>query len=85
MIQEHRAAACGLTLEVDRQEIAIDGRIRASLALQMPADRLAALPELPDRFGPFAVVTQSPAETSSAAVRSACAVTSSSSPKASAR
>ncbi|MGH6904602.1 MAG: hypothetical protein ACREIR_17880 [Geminicoccaceae bacterium] len=66
VVQEHRAAGVGLTLAVDRQEIAIDGRIRVSLALQMPDDRLAALPDLPDRFGRFAVVLQSPAESTSA-------------------
>jgi hypothetical protein len=66
VVQEHRAAGVALTLTVDRQEIAIDGRIRVSLALQMPGDRLAALPDLPDRFGRFAVVMQSPTETSSA-------------------
>ena len=65
LIQEHEADGVGLTLAVDRQEIAIDGRIRLSLELTMPADRLAALPDLPDRFGTFAVVAQSPAESSS--------------------
>jgi hypothetical protein len=65
LIQEHRADGVGLTLAVDRQEIAIDGRICLSLELTMPADRLAALPDLPDRFGTFAVVVQSPTENSS--------------------
>jgi hypothetical protein len=66
MVQEHDAGGVRLTMEVDRKEIAIDGRIRITLQLEMPQDRLAALPELPDRFGPFAVVVQSPAESSSA-------------------
>ena len=63
LTQEHRADGVGLTLAVDRQEIAIDGRIRVSLELTVPGDRLAMLPDLPDRFGRFAVVAQSPAET----------------------
>ncbi|MGH6899184.1 MAG: DUF4381 family protein [Geminicoccaceae bacterium] len=62
LIQEHRAAGVGLSLAVDRQEIAIDGRIRVSVELTVPVGRLAALPDLPDRFGRFAVVGQSPAE-----------------------
>jgi hypothetical protein len=64
--QQHSAEGVALTMEVDRQEIAIDGRIRATVALTVPADRLAALPDLSDRFGPFAVVVQSPVESSSA-------------------
>jgi Domain of unknown function (DUF4381) len=63
--QEHGAGGVRLTMAVDRREIAIDGRVRITLQLEMPADRLAALPELPDRFGPFAVVSQSPAESTS--------------------
>jgi hypothetical protein len=62
VIQEHAADGVRLTMEVDRKEIPIDGRIRVTLRLEMPPERLAALPELPDRFGPFAVVAQSPAE-----------------------
>jgi hypothetical protein len=64
--QQHRADGVALTLAVDRQEIAIDGRIRVSVELEIPGDRLAALPELPDRLGRFAVALQSPAESSSA-------------------
>ena len=63
LIQEHRAHGVSLTVAVDRQEIAIDGRIRVSMELTVPGDRLAMLPDLPDRFGRFAVVAQSPAET----------------------
>jgi hypothetical protein len=64
--QEHRVDGVRLALEVDRQELAIDGRIRLSVQLEVPAGRLAALPDLSDEFGPFAVVAQSPPESSSA-------------------
>jgi hypothetical protein len=65
VVQEHSLDAVRLTLEVEPQEVAIDGRVRLTLELAVPADRLAALPELPDRLGRFAVAAQSPAETSS--------------------
>ena len=64
--QEHSVDGVRLALEVDRQELAIDGRIRLSVQLEVPAGRLAALPDLSAQFGPFAVVVQSPAESSSA-------------------
>jgi hypothetical protein len=64
--QEHSLEGVRLALEVDRQELAIDGRIRLSVQLEVPPGRLAALPDLSDQFGPFAVVVQSPAESSSA-------------------
>lgn len=64
-IQEHGIEGVALTMEIDRREIAIDGRIRATLRLEMGADHLGGLPELADRLGPFAVVMQSPVETSS--------------------
>jgi hypothetical protein len=64
--QEHSAGGVRLALEVDRQELAIDGRIRVSVQLEVPDGRLAALPDLSDEFGPFAVVAQSSAESSSA-------------------
>lgn len=66
MLQEHSVDGVRLALEVDRQELAIDGRIRMSVQLEVPPGRLAALPDLSDQFGPFAVVAQSPAESSSA-------------------
>jgi hypothetical protein len=65
VIQEHGIEGVALTMEIDRREIAIDGRIRATLRLEMSADHLGGLPELADRLGPFAVVMQSPVETSS--------------------
>jgi hypothetical protein len=63
LVQEHRVGGVGLTLTVDRQEIGIDGRIRLSVELTVPGDRRVTLPDLPERFGRFAVVAQSPAET----------------------
>ena len=66
VVQQHGADGVALTMEVDRQEIAIDGRIRVGLQLEMRGDRLAALPELVDRFSPFAVVVLSPVTTASA-------------------
>jgi hypothetical protein len=66
VLQEHSIDGIRLALEVDRQELAVDGRIRMSVQLEVPPGRLAALPDLPDQFGPFAVVVQSPAESSSA-------------------
>jgi hypothetical protein len=63
--QEHGVDGVRLTMEIDRQEIAIDGRIRATVRLELPDDRLGGLPELADHLGPFAVVTQSPVESSS--------------------
>jgi hypothetical protein len=65
VVQEHSIDAVRLTLEVEPQEVAIDGRVRLTLELAVPADRLAALPDLPDRLGRFAVAAQSPAESSS--------------------
>ena len=66
VVQEHSVDGVRLALEVDRQELAIDGRIRLSVQLEVPPGRLAALPDLGDQFGRFAVVVQSPAESSSA-------------------
>jgi hypothetical protein len=66
VLQEHSLEGVRLALEVNRQELAIDGRIRLSVQLEVPPGRLAALPDLSDQFGPFAVVVQSPAESSSA-------------------
>ena len=63
--QEHSIEGVRLTLEVDRQELAIDGRIRVIMQLEVAPDRVAALPDLPDRLGRFAVAAQSPAESSS--------------------
>jgi hypothetical protein len=63
--QEHGIEGVRLVLEVDRQELAIDGRIRVSMELEVAAGRVAALPDLPDRLGRFAVAAQSPAESSS--------------------
>jgi hypothetical protein len=64
--QQHSAGGVTLTLEVDRQEITIDGRVRVTVQLEMPPDRRAALPDLAERFGPFAVVGQSAAESAPA-------------------
>jgi hypothetical protein len=66
VLQEHSVDGVRLALEVDRQELAIDGRIRLSIQLEVSPGRLAALPDLGDQFGRFAVVVQSPAESSSA-------------------
>jgi Domain of unknown function (DUF4381) len=66
VLQEHSIDGVRFTLEVDRQELAIDGRIRMSVQLEVPPGRLAALPDLSDQLGPFAVVVQSPTESSSA-------------------
>jgi hypothetical protein len=66
VLQEHSVDGVRLALEVDRQELAIDGRIRMSVELEVPPGRLAALPDLADQFGPFAVVMQSAAESGSA-------------------
>ena len=63
--QEHRIEGVRLALEVDRQELAIDGRIRVIMQLDVAPGRVAALPDLPDRVGRFAVAAQSPAESSS--------------------
>jgi hypothetical protein len=63
--QEHNIEGVRLALEVDRQELAIDGRIRINMQLEVPPGRVAALPDLPDRLGRFAVAVQSPAESSS--------------------
>ena len=63
--QEHSVEGVRLALEVDRQELAIDGRIRISVQLEVPPGRVAALPDLPDRLDRFAVAAQSPAESSS--------------------
>jgi hypothetical protein len=63
--QEHSVEGVRLALEVDRQELAIDGRIRISLQLEVPPGQVAALPDLPDRLDRFAVAAQSPAESSS--------------------
>jgi hypothetical protein len=65
VVQEHSLEAVRLTLEVAPQEVAIDGRLRLTLELSVPSDRVAALPDLPDRIGRFAVVAQSSAESSS--------------------
>jgi hypothetical protein len=65
IVQEHRLGAVRLTLEAEPQEVTIDGRVRLTLELAVPADRRAALPDLPDRLGSFAVAAQSPAESSS--------------------
>jgi hypothetical protein len=65
VVQEHNLDAVRLTLEVAPQEVAIDGRIRLTLELSVPSDRVAALPDLPDRLGRFAVAAQSSAESSS--------------------
>ena len=53
--QEHSIEGVRLALEVDRQELAIDGRIRVIMQLDVAPGRVAALPELPDRVGRFAV------------------------------
>ena len=63
--QEHSIEGVRLALEVDRQELAIDGRIRVIMQLDVAPGRVAALPDLPDRVGRFAVAAQSPAESSS--------------------
>jgi hypothetical protein len=63
--QEHAIEGVRLALEVDRQELAIDGRIRVIMQLEVAPGRVAALPDLPDRLGRFAVAAQSPAESSS--------------------
>ena len=63
--QEHSIEGVRLALEVDRQELAIDGRIRVTMQLEVAPGRVAALPDLPDRVGRFAVAAQSPAESSS--------------------
>jgi hypothetical protein len=65
VVQEHGHGAVRLTLEVAPREVAIDGRIRLTFELTVPADRVAALPDLPDRLGRFAVAAQSSADTSS--------------------
>lgn len=65
VVQEHGLDAVRLKLEVAPREVTIDGRIRVTLELTVPADRLAALPDLPDRLGRFALAAQSAAETSS--------------------
>jgi Domain of unknown function (DUF4381) len=65
VVQEHSLDAVRLTLEVEPRELTIDGRVRLTLELAVPADRVAALPDLPHRLGRFAVVAQSSAETSS--------------------
>jgi hypothetical protein len=65
VLQEHAVDGARLTLEVDRQELAIDGRIRISIQLEVPAGRVAALPDLPDHLDRLAVAAQSPAESSS--------------------
>jgi hypothetical protein len=66
VVQEHGLDAVRLTLEAGPPELTIDGRVRLTLELVVPSDRVAALPDLPDRLGRFAVVAQSSAETSSA-------------------
>ena len=63
--QEHSIEGVRLALEVDRQELAIDGRIRVVMRLEVAPGRVAALPDLPDRLGRFAVAAQSPAESTS--------------------
>jgi hypothetical protein len=63
--QEHSIEGVRLALEVDRQELAIDGRIRVIMQLEVAPGRVAALPDLPDRLGRFAVAAQSPAESTS--------------------
>jgi hypothetical protein len=65
--QTHAVEGAALTLEIDRREIAIDGRVRVTVRLELRPDRLAGLPELADRFGAFAVVMQTPVETRSSA------------------
>jgi hypothetical protein len=66
VLQEHSLEGVRLALEVDRRELAIDGRIRLSVQLEVPPGRVAALPDLSDQLGPFAVIVQSPTESSSA-------------------
>jgi len=63
--QEHSIEGVRLVLEVDRQELAIDGRVRVIMQLEVAPGRVAALPDLPDRLGRFAVAAQSPAESTS--------------------
>jgi hypothetical protein len=63
--QEHSIEGVRLALEVDRQALAIDGRLRVVMQLEVAPGRVAALPDLPDRVGRFAVAAQSPAESSS--------------------
>jgi hypothetical protein len=65
VVREHNLDAVRLKLEVEPREVTIDGRIRVTLDLTVPADRVAALPDLPDRLGRFAVAAQSSVETSS--------------------
>jgi hypothetical protein len=65
VVQEHSLDAVRLTLEAGPRELTIDGRVRLTLELAVPSDRVAALPDLPDRFGRFAVTAQSSAETNS--------------------
>jgi hypothetical protein len=65
VIQEHNLDAVRLKLEVEPRQVTIDGRIRVTLELTVPSDRVAALPDLPDRLGRFAVAAQSSADTSS--------------------
>lgn len=62
IVQEYSLGAARLTLEAGPREVAIDGRVGLTLELALPADRAAALPDLPDRLGRFAVVAQDPAE-----------------------
>ncbi len=63
--QEHGIKGVRLVLEADRQELAIDGRVRVTMQLEVAPGRVAALPDLPDRLGRFAVVAQSPTDSSS--------------------
>jgi hypothetical protein len=63
--QEHRIEGVRLVLEADRQELAIDGRVRVTMQLEVAPGRVAALPDLPDHLGRFSVAAQSPAESGS--------------------
>jgi hypothetical protein len=56
--QQHRRDGVGLTVEVDRQVIAIDGQVRVTLGVEAPPAAQVIWPDVGDRLGPFGVVAR---------------------------
>ena len=55
LTQRHERDGVSLLLEVDRQTVTIDGRVRLILRVEAPPAVEVTWPEVGDRLGPFAV------------------------------
>jgi hypothetical protein len=56
--QQHRRDGVSLSLEVDRQVIAIDGQVQVTLRVEASSSIQVTWPDVGDRLGPFGVVAR---------------------------